>query len=77
MGRGAEDARDDLSRAQFAYEEEHGTRVTHPREAKRACQRYIQKHCGFRFQLARDGADARALEDRLRREHRPTLNPLA
>lgn len=65
-----------LDRAQFAYEAEHGERVRHPRVAKQACRTYIDARCAFAWAVARDGADARALESDLRRLLLPALNPL-
>ena len=60
-----------LARVQFLPED----RITHPREAKRACHEYICSRCQFRFQATADGAEARALEDKLKVELKPVLNP--
>ena len=60
-----------LARVQFLPEE----RITHPREAKAACHEYLTTRCRFRFQATADGAEARALEDMLRVELKPVLNP--
>jgi len=60
-----------LARVQFIPDE----RITHPRVAKAACQQYIREHCAFRYHVTEDGAVARALENRLKSELRPTLNP--
>lgn len=60
-----------LARVQFLPSE----RITHPRAAKAACHEYIMGRCSFRFAATRDGAEARALEDRLKSELRPVLNP--
>ena len=60
-----------LARVQFIPDE----RITHPREAKAACHRYIVENCSFRYMIAEDGKQARALEDELKAELRPTLNP--
>ncbi len=60
-----------LARVQFLREE----RCRHPKEAKAACREYIRERCSFSFIMAADGAEARDLEDRLKRELRPSLNP--
>ena len=60
-----------LARVQFISEE----RITHPREAKAACHEYITDRCSFRYLATRDGAEARQLEDRLKAELAPALNP--
>ena len=60
-----------LARVQFIPEE----RITHPRDAKAACHKYIIDRCSFRYAVAGDGAEARKLEDRLKMELKPTLNP--
>ena len=60
-----------LARVQFIPEE----RITHPREAKAACHAYIAERCSFRFYATEDGTAARALEDALKAELRPVLNP--
>ncbi|MEC8513170.1 MAG: hypothetical protein VX015_13590 [Planctomycetota bacterium] len=60
-----------LDRVQFIPEE----RITHPRDAKAACQDYIASRCSFRYAIAGDGAGARAMENHLKRELRPSLNP--
>ena len=60
-----------LARVQFVHED----RITHPRDAKAACHSYILERCSFRFCSTTDGASARALEDRLKLELRPALNP--
>lgn len=49
--------------------------ITHPREAKRACQSYIRERCAFRFKVLPSGAEARQLEDELKRVLKPALNP--
>lgn len=59
-----------LARVQFQSK----TRITHPRDAKTANQRYISKRCSFRFVATVDGAEARALEEQLRQELEPALN---
>ena len=60
-----------LSRVQFLNEQ----RVRHPRDAKAACKNYLVERCAFRFAQARDGSEARRLEDELKRALRPVLNP--
>lgn len=60
-----------LARVQFMPEK----RITHPRDAKEACHAYMVDRCSFRFATARDGAVARALEQQLKAELRPVLNP--
>ena len=59
-----------LARVQFLSED----RITHPRDAKSACHDYITTRCSFRFATTKDGAEARALEDKLKAELRPSLN---
>ena len=60
-----------LDRVQFVPED----RITHPREAKAACQAYLASRCSFRFAIAEDGATARAMERQLKRDLKPSLNP--
>jgi hypothetical protein len=60
-----------LARVQFVPEE----RITHPRDAKAACHKYIMERCSFRFIQTVDGAEARALENQLKVTLRPVLNP--
>ena len=60
-----------LARVQFIPEE----RITHPREAKAACHEYIMERCAFRYLATADGAKARELENRLKAELKPALNP--
>jgi predicted GIY-YIG superfamily endonuclease len=60
-----------LARVQFIKAE----RCRHPNEAKAACREYIRERCAFSFLTAADGAEARALEKRLKQELRPSLNP--
>mgnify|MGYP001029094762 CR=1 FL=1 len=60
-----------LARVQFLP----ATRITHPREAKAACQAYIAERCSFRYRVTADGAEARRLEAHLKTELKPTLNP--
>lgn len=59
-----------LARVQFVPAQ----RITHPREAKSACQRYIRERCSFQY-LSTDGAaQARELEKVLQSELKPALN---
>jgi hypothetical protein len=60
-----------LARAQFLTVE----RITHPRDAKAACKRYITERCAFRHRSTADAAEARQLEKQLRAAFRPALNP--
>lgn len=60
-----------LARVQFIPSE----RITHPRDAKAACHEYIVARCSFRYAVTADGMEARALENRLKAELQPTLNP--
>ena len=60
-----------LSRVQFVSEE----RVKHPSAAKAACRSYLRERCTFRYIVAKDGAEARQLEQQLKQELRPALNP--
>ena len=60
-----------LARVQFIPRE----RITHPRDAKAACHDYIVDHCSFRYLATDDSRQARELEDRLKAELKPTLNP--
>ena len=59
-----------LARVQFTSLE----RITHPREAKAACHRYVVDRCSFRYLVAHDGAEALRAEQELKRTLRPTLN---
>jgi len=60
-----------LARVQFIPNE----RITHPRDAKAACHRYITERCRFSYSTTEDGESARALEGQLKIELRPALNP--
>jgi excinuclease UvrABC nuclease subunit len=60
-----------LARVQFIPSE----RITHPRDAKMACREYIRERCSFQYLVATDGAEARDLENRLKDDLKPTLNP--
>ena len=60
-----------LARVQFIPED----RITHPRDAKAACHNYIVERCSFRYGVTKDGKQARKLEDELKAELKPTLNP--
>ena len=59
-----------LARAQFVPQE----RVTHPREAKKACQDYLRERCAFAYAVTDDGSTARSLENHLKRDLQPSLN---
>jgi excinuclease UvrABC nuclease subunit len=60
-----------LARVQFL-----GTdRITHPRDAKAACRAYIAQRCTFQYKTTSSAAEAKALENRLKEELRPALNP--
>lgn len=61
-----------LARVQFVPAE----RITHPRDAKRACHQYLIDRCTFSVVVASDGAEARALEARPRVELMPVFNPI-
>lgn len=60
-----------LARVQFLYDE----RIRHPRDAKMACRAYVRERCSFGYRTTADGVEARELENRLKRELRPALNP--
>lgn len=60
-----------LARVQFLGTE----RITHPRDAKGACREYIASRCSFQYKTTADAVAARALENRLKAELRPALNP--
>jgi hypothetical protein len=60
-----------LARVQFIPKD----RITHPRDAKAACHRYIMERCSFRYSTTRDSDEARAVEQRLKEELKPVLNP--
>jgi predicted GIY-YIG superfamily endonuclease len=60
-----------LARVQFISSD----RITHPRDAKAACHEYIVDRCSFRYRVTDDAVKARKLEDELKAELRPTLNP--
>ena len=60
-----------LARVQFLTED----RITHPRDAKAACRTYIAERCSFVFLAADDAPVARDLENRLKLELKPALNP--
>ncbi len=53
----------------------HEPRITHPRDAKEACRRYIAEHCAFKYKVVGSAAEARALEARLKQQLSPSLNP--
>jgi excinuclease UvrABC nuclease subunit len=60
-----------LARVQFVSDD----RITHPRPAKAACRAYIAERCSFQYLATMTGAEARALENQLKAELQPTLNP--
>ena len=60
-----------LARVQFITNK----RITHPRDAKAACHQYINERCAFAYAVTEDGHEARALENRLKAELKPALNP--
>tara|TARA_Y100001958_G_C20891720_1_gene317617 strand:- start:176 stop:571 length:396 start_codon:yes stop_codon:yes gene_type:complete len=60
-----------LDRVQFLPEE----RITHPRDAKAWCRKYIDERCSFRYQTTIDSSIARDLENHLKAELKPSLNP--
>ena len=60
-----------LARVQFLPEE----RITHPREAKAWCHRYIKERCSFSYQITSDSGAARDLENNLKKTLNPALNP--
>jgi len=60
-----------LARVQFIPEE----RITHPRDAKSACQQYIRERCSFRYFVAASADAARSLENELKAGLKPALNP--
>jgi excinuclease UvrABC nuclease subunit len=49
-------------------------RITHPRDAKRECRKYIAERCSFQYKATQDAAEARNLETRLKAQLRPLLN---
>jgi len=59
-----------LARVQFVPAE----RITHPRAAKAACRSYILERCSFRYRVMPNAAEARALENGLKRDLKPALN---
>ena len=60
-----------LDRVQFLPEE----RITHPRDAKAWCRKYIDERCSFRYQTTIASSIARDLENHLKAELKPSLNP--
>jgi len=60
-----------LARVQFLPEE----RITHPRDAKAWCRKYIDERCSFKYQTTSDSNAARELENHLKKELDPALNP--
>ena len=60
-----------LARVQFV----HRNRITHPRDAKAACHRYITERCSFRYRASGNAKRARQLENELKSTLKPALNP--
>ena len=60
-----------LDRVQFVSEK----RITHPREAKAACRKYIEDRCSFTYFVTEDATDARDIENQLKSKLKPSLNP--
>lgn len=60
-----------LARVQFQHDE----RIRHPRDAKVVCRDYIRERCSFSYLITGDAAEARDLENRLKWDLRPALNP--
>ena len=60
-----------LARVQFIPEK----RISHPLEAKAACQKYIRERCSFQYVATKGPIEARDLENRLKQELTPSLNP--
>lgn len=60
-----------LDRVQFACEE----RIRHPQQAKAAVHAYVRERCRLSFAPTPDGISARQMEQLLKQELRPTLNP--
>ncbi|HTR55610.1 MAG TPA: hypothetical protein VMJ10_33265 [Kofleriaceae bacterium] len=60
-----------LARVQF----ESSDRITHPRDAKAAVRKYLQTRCSFRYVTTASAAEARKLEQQLKMQLGPVLNP--
>ena len=60
-----------LARVQFLSDK----RITDPRAAKSACQKYIRDRCSFQYRETRDAREARLLESQLKAQLSPVLNP--
>ena len=60
-----------LARVQFVPRD----RITHPRDAKAACHRYITERCSFRYRVSDNPKRARQLENELKSTLKPALNP--
>ena len=60
-----------LGRVQFIGSE----RITDPRNAKAACREYIANRCTFQYVTTANAAAARSLENKLKEELEPLLNP--
>lgn len=61
-----------LARVQFIAAE----RITHPRAAKAACRAYILERCSLRYRVMSSAAEARQLENALKRQLKPALNAM-
>jgi excinuclease UvrABC nuclease subunit len=60
-----------LARVQFLPQQ----RISHPRDAQSACRQYIQERCSFQYLVTKDAIEARELEQRLKADLKPALNP--
>jgi excinuclease UvrABC nuclease subunit len=60
-----------LARVQFLTPE----RINHPRNAKVACREYIASRCSFQYAPTASASEARRLEQKLKRDLEPALNP--
>jgi excinuclease UvrABC nuclease subunit len=60
-----------LDRVQFISRK----RVRHPRDAQKLCRKYISDRLSFRYIEAKNGKEARKLEDMLKTTLKPSLNP--
>lgn len=60
-----------LARVQFLDAE----RIRDPKAAQSACRAYIHQRCSFRFAITANGAEARQLEQQLKHDLGPALNP--
>jgi len=60
-----------LARVQFQVAD----RITHPKVAKEVCRAYIAERCSFQYQVCKSSDEARKLEQALKAELQPALNP--